>query len=243
MAIEAITMSGFRTLFFLVTILAAVNGKADDTTQITVDEEKFEQLLTNGSQLIASGNPKDAISYFDQIIAGYETAYKDTSQKLYSARWSVESLMYLAEAAKAQESAVVVSENWAYAYYFKAYSLLELGSLEEAKTLLERAIAMSPRNSQFLSEMGNIHQRQQNWPKALDMFQSAALAAQEFSPAHAKNLELSRAWRGLGYIYVEQGNLDAAEKMYRQCLDLDANDQRASNELRYIEGIRAKQGV
>jgi Flp pilus assembly protein TadD len=73
--------------------------------------------------------------------------------------------------------------------------------------------------------------------------QAAASAAREFSPPEAQNIELSRAWRGLGYVCVEQGKLDDAEKMYRQCLDLDAKDSRAVNELQYIQGVRAKSGA
>jgi len=236
-------MPGLRTLIFFAALLLSVSGWAGEVSQIAVDDENYTQLLNNGAQLAKSGNPKDAISYFDKVIAGYEKAYNDKNQKFYSARWQVESLMCLAEAANTKVSATVVSANWAYAYYLKAYSLLELGNIKEAKNLLERALAMSPRNSQFLSEMGNIYQLEKNWPKALETFQAAASAAQEFSPPDDKNAELSRAWRGIGYTYVEQGKLDDAEKMYRQCLELDANDQRALNELQYIRQVRAKLGT
>lgn len=77
---------------------------------------------------------------------------------------------------------------------------------------------------------------------ALQTFQRAESAAREFSPPDSKNIELSRAWRGLGYVYVELGQIDEAEKMYKQCLDLDKNDQRALNELRYIQNLKTKSG-
>lgn len=67
------------------------------------------------------------------------------------------------------------------------------------------------------------------------------LETKEFSPPQLKNADLSRAWRGQAYVFVEQGQLDEAEKLYRKCLDLNAADARALNELRFIQVQRAKQ--
>lgn len=149
--------------------------------------------------------------------------------------------MYLAEAAKEQKNTTVLSANWAYAYFLKAYALQELGRLPEAKVLLERAISLSPRNAQFLSELGSIFQREKNWPKALQTYKTAESSAREFSPPNTKDVELAAAWRGIAYILVEQNQLDDAEKLYRQCLELNKNDAKASNELRYVLGLKAKQ--
>ena len=135
----------------------------------------------------------------------------------------------------------VVSENWAYAYYLKAYSLLELGRISEAKETLARALELSPRNSQFLSEFGHIYQLEKNWPKALEMFQASEAAAREFSPPELKATEHSRALRGLGYVHIELGQLDEAEKIYQQCLEIDKTDERAAHQLQYISNLRAKQ--
>jgi tetratricopeptide (TPR) repeat protein len=219
-------MSFWRTLAVLSVFIFSACCWTEEIPLTSVDNAKLGQLLTEGAQLAQSRKPVDAISYFDRIIAGYEEAYKGEEANLYCARWQIDSLMYLVEAGNAKTSAKLVSTNWAYAYYLKAYSLLDLGRISEAKPLLERAIALSPRNSQFLSEMGNIYQRDQNWPKALEVFMAAEAAAREFSPQGLKNIELSRAMRGLGYVYIEQGKLDDAEKMYRQCLELDDTDSK-----------------
>ena len=150
--------------------------------------------------------------------------------------------MYLAEAANAKTSAKVVSSNWAYAYYLKAYALIELNRASEAKTILQRAIDMAPHNAQFHAEMGNLYQREKNWPQALASFDAAARDAREFSPPQIKNNEIGRAWRGTAYVYVEQNRLDEAEALYRKCLELDPKDGRAAAELRYVQAQRAKAG-
>jgi tetratricopeptide (TPR) repeat protein len=233
-------MSFLRSLIAVSAFLISTYCCADEPTHASIDDAKFGQLLAEGAQLAHSRKQVEAIAYFDKVITGYDDAYRGDETKLYCARWQIESLMYLLESANAKTSAKIVSANWAYAYYLKAYSLLELGRIGEAKAQLERAIALSPRNSQFLSEMGNVYQRERSWSKALEVFQAAEAAAREFSPQDIRTAELSRALRGLGYVYVEQGKLDDAEKMYRQCLELDSKDSRALNELRYIQGVKAK---
>jgi Flp pilus assembly protein TadD len=52
--------------------------------------------------------------------------------------------------------------------------------------------------------------------------------------------ELARARRGLGYVLVEMGKLNEAEKKYQQCLAADPKDTKAAQELEYVRGLRAK---
>lgn len=200
------------------------------------------QMLADGTRLVQARNLTEAVQLFDKVIASYEERFNDEKTRFFCARSPVESLMYLAETANAKTgNAKVVSVNWAYAYYLKAYALLELGRVPEAKLNLERALALSPRNAQFLSELGNVYQRERNWPQALQTFQLAEAAAKEFSPPNVKNGELSRAWRGVGFVYVEQSRLDEAEKIYLQCLELDKNDTKAASELAYVRNLKVKQ--
>jgi tetratricopeptide (TPR) repeat protein len=233
-------MPMFRIWMAVLVFAVSTLGWAAEEAPASIDEAGFSQLLEAGTQLVMSGRPAEAIPDFDKIIAGYEAYYREKDTQYYCARWQQETLIYLLEAANKKVSAKVVSSNWAYAYYMKAYSLVELERIAEAKEMLNRAVALSPHNSQFLAELGNIYQREKNWPKALETFQAAESAARDFSPPDLKNSELSRAWRGIGYVYVEQNRLDEAEQVYLQCLELDASDSKAVNELRYIQDLRAK---
>lgn len=200
------------------------------------------QQLQASAQLLQSGQPARAITDLDKIIAAYELRYKGEKARLYTGRWQMESLMYLLEAANSKEepkqNAIVVSQLWSDALYLKAYALIELRRPAEARGALEAALAMAPRNAQYLGELGNLYLGQRNWPQALKIFEQAEAAAKEFSPPDVKNKELSRAWRGIAYVYVEQGRWDDAEKIYLQCLELDRNDRRAQNELNYVRTQR-----
>lgn len=234
-------MALFRTTFLLLSFLLATPSWAQDAPPVsTEDEAKLTQMLEEGVRLATSGKHKEAIEIYDKIAANYEDKYRDSKSAIFCARWQTELLMYLLEAANDKKEAKVLASTWAYAYYLKAFSLIAIEQITEAKALLERAIALSPRNSQFHSELGNIYQREKNWPMALQTFKTAESAALEFSPPNAKDAELSRSWRGMAYVLVEQNQLDEAEKLYRQCLELDKNDKRAMNELQYIQSVKVR---
>ncbi|WP_411878392.1 tetratricopeptide repeat protein [Polaromonas sp. YR568] len=209
------------------------------------EDAAMAQQLQAAAQLLQSGQAARAITDLDKIIAAYELRYKGEKARLYTGRWQMESLMYLLETANSKEeprqSAIIVPQVWSDALYLKAYALIELRRPAEARGALEAALAMAPRNAQYLGELGNLYLGQRNWPVAQKMFEQAEAAAKEFSPPDAKNKELSRAWRGLGYVYVEQGRWDDAEKIYLQCLALDRNDRRAQNELNYVRSQRPAQ--
>ncbi len=225
--------------------LASWCAWSEDPQPVSTEEDAAAaRMLADGTRLLKSRKPEEAIQIFDRIVASYESRFKDDKTKYFSARTPAESRVYAAKAGQpGTEGVQIVSATWAYAHYLKAYAFQDLGRRPEAKSSLERALALAPGNSQFLSELANVYQREKDWPKSLQTFELAAAAAQEFSPAELRASDLSRAWRGMGYVLVRQRRLDEAEKMYRQCLELDKKDSGAISALRYIEGLRIQQST
>jgi tetratricopeptide (TPR) repeat protein len=80
---------------------------------------------------------------------------------------------------------------------------------------------------------------EKDWTRAKQAFEKAEDQA-PISPDDSRAEELARARRGLGYVFVELGQLDAAEKKYQQCLTTDPNDTRAARELQYVRELQAK---
>jgi tetratricopeptide (TPR) repeat protein len=202
-------------------------------------DPRVARLLRDTRQAIDAKRPADAVKLCDEVIASFRAQYGNSKQRVYCARTSVESLRYLLEAANDEVNATVLSSTWASAYFMKTYALLDLGRIAEAKTTIQKAIALSPANSQYLSESGTIYQLEKNWAKAKQQFEASEDNA-NLSPEESRADELGRARRGLGYVFVELGELDKAEKKYQQCLADDPNDMKAKRELEYIRSIRDK---
>jgi tetratricopeptide (TPR) repeat protein len=117
--------------------------------------------------------------------------------------------------------------------------LQDLPRLGEAKATLQQALKLSPFNSQYLAEMGEINALEKNWSKAEQLYQEAEDNA-PLSPDASGADDLARARRGLGYVLVELGKLDDAEKKYQQCIAANPNDTKAKAELEYVREQKAK---
>jgi len=140
---------------------------------------------------------------------------------------------------KGKNKAIVLSSTWANAYYMKGWALEELRKLSEARAAIKQASELSPFNSQYLSELAYLYVLEKGWAKAEELYKSAEEHA-SLSPDDVKKVELGRARRGLGYVFVELGRLDEAEKKYLQCLKDDPKDQKAAAELEYVRNLKPK---
>lgn len=216
------------------------NAAAQTTRAADPDKDpQMRNLLREARRLIDSKQPAGAIARCDQVIAAFQAHYGSSKQKAFCARTSAESLGVLLKAAADKNSATVLSSTWSDALFMKAFSLEDLRRLGEAKTTLQEALRLSLLNSQYLSELGQIYQLEKDWPKAKQAFEEAEDQA-KLSPPESQADELGRARRGLGYVLVELGQLDQAEKKYQQCLAADPNDARAKRELEYVRALQAK---
>lgn len=209
-------------------------------------DPQMQNLLHDARKLAAQKELSSAIDTCDKIIASFKAHYESRKEKIYCARTSAESLGYLLTAAAEidkgtfQDSeAIVLSPTWAEACFYKSYLLQDLGRTAEAKAAILQAVELSPWNCKYLCELGSIYKLEKNWPKAKEVFEKAEDQA-PIGPDDVKAVELGQARRGLGYVFVELGQLDEAEKKYQQCLTADPKDIKAAKELEYIRDLRAK---
>jgi len=240
-------MTFFRTT--LSALLLAMFSLAWSQNALTAPVNQavnVSQEMTTGLSLLQLKQPGAAIPHFDSVITSFESRFHDPATAYFSARTQPESIYYMMNAAKLtsgqKKKAEVLTSEWAYAYYYKSYVLTELGRFSESINNLKRAIDLSPKNSQFISELAFLYQTQKSWTTALDLFNLSASAAMDYSPADIRDVELSKALRGVGYVDVELGRLDEAEAIYRNCLEINPNDAAASDELRYVSGLKASAG-
>lgn len=199
----------------------------------------MDKLLEDGTKLLTSKQPAQAIELFDKVIASYEEK-SEKDVRTYSARTLTENLLYLLEAANSKRSARVVSSNYAYAYFLKGYAYIELRQPEQARLANNKALELAPHNAQFLAQQGYQLARTRDWNASLAAYQKAESAAREFSPENSQKIEINRALRGQGFALVELDRLADAEKIYQTCLTLDAKDKVAADELAYVQAQIAK---
>ncbi len=196
--------------------------------------------LDKAAMLVSEGQSERAISdYLDIILLNFKQELKDEKSPVYSARTPAEALFYTSQAAKHHQKALVLNNLWSETLYLKGYALIDLGRLDDAEATLEMAVMVAPKNARVLAELGLVHQLKKDYSKTLDLMKRAADAAKTYSPPEVRNSELAHAWRGTAYVFVEQGRLSEAEKLYKKCLKLDPNDSRAKSELEYLNRLRA----
>lgn len=200
--------------------------------------------LQQAGQLMMAKKPAEALPVIDEVIAYFEKNYRQSTERVYSARWPTESLLYVLEASQAvpPTTARVYGATWGDAYFLKGYVLVELHRPEDAKAALTAAVALSPRNSRYLSERAEVYASQKDWNTSLREFR-AALAAADFTPPALKNRELTRALRGMAFAQIELQDLDEAEALHRRVLQIDPNDAISLKELQYIRTLRARKSL
>jgi len=183
--------------------------------------------------LIVAGKSDAAVeSILKPALKQLEVIRKSDPRKLYCARTGAETMLYLLGAGG---SAVVIDSNFALAYYYLAYVDIDRGDFKSAEANLREALVLSPSNPAFLSELGHLYQLKKDWPKSIELFDSAIFATDSCSPDKLKNVEKSRALRGKAYSLVEMNQLKEAKKIYLECLEIDPNDRKAKAEIRYID--------
>ncbi|MEY2519906.1 MAG: hypothetical protein QOF24_1665 [Verrucomicrobiota bacterium] len=237
------------TLGLVFGVAAALNLPGSNPSSDDPDKDpQLPRLLEEARTFVDNKKPQAASERCDRVIALFKNHYGNSKHTVYCARSSAETLGYLLQAAAAvdkgefergKKDAIVLSSTWASAYFLKSYALQDLHHLGEAKSAIKLALELSPWSSLYLSELGSIYKLEKDWAGAREVFERAEEHA-ALSPDNLKAAELSLARRGLGYVLVELGQLDEAEKKYQQCLKENPKDKKATAELEYVRGLKAK---
>jgi len=237
--VKKILFMVFVVIFSLVGCASAGQKKE----KLSFDNEKHHRsILNEGIATLKKGKIEESVkNYMDPLIEYYENKYKDGSKNVFCARSAKEVTVYSLIASQGKKDADIISDIWAEALFYKAYAEVEFKNYDQAKSLLERSIKLSPYNSIYFSELGHICQIEKNWEKSMEIFKKAEEYAGEYTPDEEKDYELTRAMRGIGYTLIEMGRLDEAEEIYKKCLQINSNDRSALNELEYIKQLRKKQ--
>jgi len=239
-----------RNLFFGLSLallalgqpLSADKGKDKSEQPRTETAPRFAADLLVGVQLLQSGKPQEAEKIFSEIIAGYEKQYGD--KVIFRCANSPENTLaaLIGAAAVAEKRKVVVgNEEWCTALWGKGFALIDLNRAAEAGPFLAKAVEMDPGNAHFINEYAEWYKSQRQFKRSHELFAQAWDTVDHDKQGPDRRVA-ARSLRGIAYNLIEEGDLDGAEKLYRQSLEYEpeAASGKVQPELDYIAEQRDK---
>jgi tetratricopeptide (TPR) repeat protein len=107
-----------------------------------------------------------------------------------------------------------------------AYILIERGKYDQALKVLNQGLRFNPIDTKLLFEKGEIYKIKKDWEN-FKLLTDRCLAC-AYTPD-----EIARAYRNYGYMFIEQGDYDAAICCYLASLNFEANEL-AQSQMFYI---------
>jgi tetratricopeptide (TPR) repeat protein len=180
------------------------------------------------------------------VVNRYEKRYGNRDN-VFSARGPALGLMYMAEAAAKRPpngtgNATDVGPAWSMAYWARGYGYSEMNRFKDAEVELKKALALSPRDAQYATELAYVYQMEGRFAESLELFKSVPdmLDTMEgWGDAEKKEFHC-KSLRGQGYDLVELKRFDEAEAAYKACVALVPAEPKSLAEIEYIHGVRAK---
>ncbi|HEX6740725.1 MAG TPA: tetratricopeptide repeat protein [Sphingomicrobium sp.] len=220
--------------------LAPVAQAAAQPAGATAPAPAADGSVERAAELIKDGKPADALPLLDGLIAQFEKGHPATGKTMvFSASNLAQTIYYSGISAALKRDGIVVDGNWALAYFLKGFALVDLNRSDEALACFDRAIALSPADSQYLAERGEWYKSHKQWDKAFADFKAAADWA-NLSDDSFQARNKSRGLRGMGFVRIEQGDLKEAEKLFRQSLEVEPRNANALSELDYIKSLKSR---
>lgn len=187
----------------------------------------------------SSGQPARAVTEADLVIAEFEARFNKADTLYLCGETQAETILNMTLATTTGKSAVAVPGEWCSAHFVKGFALIDLGQPDRAEPELRQATEMAPYNAHYLNEYAELIKSRRQWQQSYDLFSHAAEIADVY-PAGGRKEVKARALRGMGFAKIELGDLDGAERLFKQSLVLQPNYPAALSELRYIAAQRAK---
>lgn len=222
-----------------------VNLVVDDTGGMASGAD--EQQVLDAVKMIEAGRIQLAIDGpLAAVIDKYEARYAGKPVKVFCAEGLSDGLVYAAlgqqAVAGAGRTVQVLGPAWARAYWARGFAYDEMARYDNAVRELDKALALSPMNSQYKSELAYVWGRKGEWKKSLALYRDAHEDAFISGVGGAAEVTTLRceALRGQGYALVELHRLGDAAKAFQACLELQPGEPKSLGELEYIQQLQAK---
>lgn len=211
-------------------VTAPANGLATSGQPDEVDH-----LIQKAVADARAGNNAKALAYLDPMAMAITDRVKKEQDLVFCAQSEAEAKGYLARATAASPNVQFMPSRMCEILFLRAYVLINLHRLPEALDQLRQLIALEPDYPHYLVEYGSALREARELDAALKVYRRAVEIA---APIKEYTLDQAAAWRGVGFVLTEQGDLNGAEEAYRKSLMLAPGHPIAVNEMAYIARLR-----
>lgn len=176
-----------------------------------------------------------AITRARPVVEGFEAQYKGEKRTVYCAMNPHDRAVLKSHGAK---DAVIAADDWCMAMFMTAFSQTEVGDKAGAVATLERLTQLSPLRAQFVIELGYAYRVAGKLDEAIGSYDRGfRLAEYEETKVEVSRLRAA-ALRGKGYVLIDKGDWNGAERAYLDSQAYDPDSEVARSELEYIRKNR-----
>jgi tetratricopeptide (TPR) repeat protein len=173
---------------------------------------------------VIENTPADYVNEFSEGDC-YTIKFWDQSSFLYYIEWYKKNLKH--------KELIWVRNVYPRAYFYLGFIMMESEDWERAIEFFKKGRSLEPTNPKFNHEMAYAYSRLGDHQKALELFRSAQIVN-----AYSSKYDNAAALRGEGFVLIEMGDLDGAEKAYQRSLYIGHN-RHARRQLKYIKHLRS----
>ncbi len=204
-------------------------------TREAADADKVDAAL----ELLSKGAFAQAEPLLLEVIANTPADYRhslEDGEGISIKFWDMGAFLHFVSFMKSEgteKNIVWIKNAYPRAYYFLGFSCVAQKDCERAIEYLDKGAALEPGNPNFATEKAQALVQLGRKQEALVLFEQVS----EIGPyINAHNLAVAQ--RGRGFVLIELGKLDEAEKAFRYSLELEPGNELAQGELEYIAHLR-----
>jgi len=227
---------------------AALPPRETPQSEKVVKQSSDDKEVADAISMIHAGKIQEAIDGpLTDVVTRLEKQYANSPDQVYSPRGPALRADYAAlEAGDKKHPGhgkriVNIGPSWAMAYWARGYGYSDLGRYAEAEVELNKALQLSPKDSQFLGELAFVAQRENRYDDSFKLYRAAIrnIDLMDTWKDPEKNDFLCRAYGGQGFDLLQLKRYDEADKAYQNCLKIAPNDAKAKAG---VESVRAARG-
>jgi tetratricopeptide (TPR) repeat protein len=203
-------------------------------------EHKDAELVDLAIQHIQSKKTDKALSILTDVVSrtpkNYSNSFKEEG-KLYMKFWDMSDFMSYVGWHKengCQENVIWIGNAYPRAYYNLAWIHFENSEYETAISFLNKGLKLDPKNSKLTIEKAQALIKLGFHQEALTLFEDVISQNGFVNP-----LDKAKAFRGKGFIFLEEGDVNSAERFFQESFQYEPDNDIAKNELQLISTIRS----